>query len=116
MSCNLPKAAQPGSGGARVRTQAGRLRWELPFGLRTPVPELRKGAQAHPGGSSLHIPSRGVQTPLFLHSLPTKCAPPPTGWPAGGAASPVLCLQTPTWKSPPCSELSWEKNSEGSGM
>ena len=64
---------------------------------------------------TLHFFTRSAK-PAVLHLLPTLSTPQPTLWPARVNCHSVLLLQTPTWKSPPCSELSWEKNSEGSGM
>ena len=86
----MPKATQPGSGGAGVTAQAVWLRWELPFSLRT----LGKGARVHPRGSSLYISSSTKgKNPLFLHLLPIHSTPLPTLWPA--RANCLLCPPPP---------------------
>lgn len=66
--------------------------------------------------TSRFVSSHTARKLLLLHQLPSHMhhAHPPASPRQLPAA--VLHPQAPTWKSPPCSELSCEKNSEGSGM
>lgn len=85
-----------------------------------------KKAGARAGERGPH-PAQGPLTSVFgsfrkVQTHSSLATPPPTHTSGHPLASPsqlpasLLQHQTLTWKSPPCSDFNWEKNSEGSGI